>query len=53
MIKPIKLTIISEKMMDDAENDIPPSEDVVMEGEENNENRPPPRLMITKMVSRL
>ena len=37
-------------MMD--EHDTPPlGEDIIMEGQETNENEPPPRLMITKMVS--
>ena len=40
-------------MMSDSENDRPPQEDVAMEGDTTKENSPPPRLMITKMVSQI
>jgi hypothetical protein len=38
-------------MMDDAEHDRPPQEDETMGDNEPQEESPPPRLMITKMVS--
>ena len=41
----------STMMMDDAEHDGFPQQDETMEVNEPQEERPPPRLMITKMVS--